>query len=156
MLFRRFLIGWFYKIRPFFIDGSLKNYCSRVVDFMNVSKQRLILVIIIYGPRIGNVGVCSLVIVNYGARIGDIAVCSLAAPGGSLVEEADVQRAPACLFAAPSDYKSIRAYYEVNYLVSVRHCIRSSTAPSVLDFLWVIVTDQWISLLILSIQCISY
>ncbi|KAI0212583.1 hypothetical protein LSAT2_002471, partial [Lamellibrachia satsuma] len=33
--------------------------------------------------------------------------------GGSLVEEAEVQRASERIFAAPKDYKSLRACYEV-------------------------------------------
>ena len=48
---------------------------------------------------------------------GDIKVRCVAAPGGSLVEEAEVQRASACIFAAPSDYKTLRAYYEVTTLL---------------------------------------
>ncbi|KAI0233970.1 Basic leucine zipper and W2 domain-containing protein 1 [Lamellibrachia satsuma] len=43
------------------------------------------------------------------------------APGGSLVEEAEVQRASACIFAAPNDYKSLRAYYEVLYKLIRRY-----------------------------------
>lgn len=43
------------------------------------------------------------------------------APGGSLVEEAEVQRASACIFAAPNDYKTIRAYYEVLYKLIRRY-----------------------------------